>query len=96
MAQNCYFCRGIVERRNVDVDFRWGKKLKLIRRVPARVCRQCGERCFDADVYKAMETLARSRRKPSARVAVDVLEFRAAVAERRHAANQSLDRTQRP
>ena len=39
-------------------------------------------RHFDADVYKAMERLARSRRKPSARVAVDVLEFRAAVGER--------------
>jgi YgiT-type zinc finger domain-containing protein len=82
MAQPCYFCRGIIEHRNVDVDFRWGKKLKVIRRVPASVCRQCGERYFDADVYKAMESLGRSRRKPSARVAVDVLEFRAAVGER--------------
>ncbi len=82
MPQTCYFCRGTIEQRTVDVDFRWGKKLKLIRRVPASVCRQCGERYFDADVYKAMEGLARSRRKPSARVAVDVLEFRAAVGER--------------
>ncbi len=82
MAETCYFCRGTIEQRNVDVDFRWGKKLKLIRRVPARVCRQCGERYFDAGVYKAMEGLARSRRKPLTRVAVDVLEFRAAVGER--------------
>ena len=82
MAGTCYFCRGTIERRNVDVDFRWGKKLKMIRSVPASVCRQCGERYFDADVYKAMESLARSRRKPSTRVAVDVLEFRAAVGGR--------------
>ena len=82
MAGTCYFCRGTIERRNVDVDFRWGKKLKMIRSVPASVCRQCGERYFDADVYKAMERLARSRRKPSTRVAIDVLEFRPAVGER--------------
>jgi YgiT-type zinc finger domain-containing protein len=82
MAENCYFCRGTIEPRNVDVDFRWGKKLKVIRRVPAGVCRQCGERYFDAGVYKAMEGLARSRRKPSSRVAVDVLEFSPAVGQR--------------
>jgi uncharacterized protein with PIN domain len=54
----------------------------MIRSVPASVCRQCGERYFDADVYKTMERLARSRRRPSTRVAVDVLEFRAAVGDR--------------
>ncbi len=82
MAETCYFCRGTVEQRNVDVDFRWGKKLKMIRSVPAGVCRQCGERYFHAGVYKAMEKLARSRRKPATRVAVDVFEFRTAVGER--------------
>ena len=78
MLETCYFCRGTVERHDVDVDFRWGKKLKVIRRVPAGVCRQCGERYFDAGVYKAMEKLAASRCKPATRVAVDVLRFRAA------------------
>jgi YgiT-type zinc finger domain-containing protein len=81
MAQTCYFCRGTVEQRRVDVDFRWGKKLRMIRSVPAGVCRQCGERYFAAPVYKAMEKLARSRRKPASRVAVDVFEFQAAVGE---------------
>jgi YgiT-type zinc finger domain-containing protein len=82
MAGTCYFCRGTIEQRNVDVDFRWGKKLKMIRSVPAGVCRQCGERYFDAGVYKVLEKLARSRRKPATRMAVDVFEFRAAVGER--------------
>jgi len=82
MLETCYFCRGTVEQRNVDVDFRWGKKLKVMRGVPAGVCRQCGERYFEAAVYKAMEKLAVSRRKPATRLAVDVLEFRAEVGER--------------
>jgi len=82
VAETCYFCRGTIEQRNVDVDFRWGRKLKMIRSVPAGVCRQCGERYFDAGVYKAMEKLARSRRKPLTRVAVDVFEFGAVVGDR--------------
>ena len=52
MAETCYFCRGTIEQRNVDVDFRWGRKLKMIRSVPAGVCRQCGERYFDAGVRR--------------------------------------------
>ena len=40
------------------------------------------KRYFDAAVYKTMEKLARSRRKPATRVAVDVFEFGAAVGER--------------
>jgi len=82
MVETCYFCRGIIEHRNVDVDFRWGKKLKVIRGVPAGVCRQCGERYFDSAAYKAMEKLAASRRKPAMRLAVDVLEYRAVAGER--------------
>ncbi|MBI1748046.1 MAG: YgiT-type zinc finger protein [Acidobacteria bacterium] len=78
MVETCYFCQGTIEQRNIDVDFRWGKKLKMIRSVPAGICRQCGERYFDAGVYKAMEKLARSRRKPAGQVAVDVFEFRTA------------------
>ena len=82
MAETCYFCRGTIEQRNVDVDFRWGTKLKMIRSVPAGVCRQCGERYFEARVYKAMEKLARSRRKPETRMTVDVFQFRGGLVER--------------
>jgi len=78
MLSECYFCRGKVERHSVDVDFRWGRKLKVIRGVPAGVCRQCGERYFEAAVYKEMEKLGASRKKPEGRLEVDVLQFRAA------------------
>jgi YgiT-type zinc finger domain-containing protein len=78
MMTQCYFCRGKVEPSKVDVDFRWGRKLKVIRNVPAGVCRQCGERCFDAAVYKDMEKLGASRKKSGERLQVDVLRFRAA------------------
>ncbi len=78
MVSQCYFCRGKVEGSKVDVDFRWGRKLKVIRDVPAGVCRQCGERYFDAGVYKEMEKLGASRKRAEQRLEVDVLRFRAA------------------
>lgn len=78
MITRCYFCRGSVEASKVDVDFGWGRKLKVIRDVPAGVCRQCGERYFDANVYKEMEKLGASRRKADEHLEVDVLQFRVA------------------
>ncbi len=49
----------------VKVDFRWGRKLKVIENVPAGVCQQCGEKYFQSVVYKAMEKLTASRAKPA-------------------------------
>ena len=78
MLTKCYFCQGTVEPSKVDVDFRWGRKLKVIRGVPAGVCRQCGERYFDGAVYEEMEKLGASRKPAEERLEVDVLPFRAA------------------
>lgn len=77
--KECYFCKGKLVQQNVKVDFRWGQKLKIIENVPARVCQQCGEQYFQSGVYKAMEKLAASRKKPAARLTVDVFRFKEAV-----------------
>jgi YgiT-type zinc finger domain-containing protein len=79
MMTECHFCKGRVVEKKIKVDFRWGQKLKVIQNVPAGVCHQCGERYFESQVYKAMEKLAASRAKPSARLSVDVVRFKAAV-----------------
>ena len=76
MMAECYFCKGRVVQEKVNVDFRWGRKLKVIENVPAGVCQQCGEKYFHAAVYKVMEKLAVSRAKPVARLTVDVVQFK--------------------
>jgi YgiT-type zinc finger domain-containing protein len=68
----------VVEAKT-DVDFRWGEKLKVLKEVPARVCQQCGEKYFQATIYKAMEKLVTGRVKPSSRISVDVIQFKEAV-----------------
>jgi YgiT-type zinc finger domain-containing protein len=79
MVAECYFCKGKVVQTKVKVDFRWGRKLKVIENVPAGVCQQCGEKYFQSAIYKAMERLASSRIKPSSRLTVDVVRFKQAV-----------------
>ena len=76
MMTECYFCKGRVVQEKINVDFRWGRKLKVIEDVPAGVCQQCGEKYFQATVYKAMEKLAASRAKPVARLTIDVVQFK--------------------
>jgi YgiT-type zinc finger domain-containing protein len=51
----CSFCGGELEERRVQYEYRWEGKLFIFEDVPARVCRQCGEKYFDAKVVKAME-----------------------------------------
>ena len=79
MSAECYFCKGRVVQEKVKVDFRWGRKLKVIEDVPLGVCPQSGEKYFHSSVYKSLEKLAASRAKPAARLTVDVVRFRMAV-----------------
>lgn len=75
----CYLCKGRAIEKKIKVDFPWGRRPKVIENVPAAVCRQCGEKYFQAAVYKAMEKLAASRAKPAGRLTVDVVKFKKAV-----------------
>jgi YgiT-type zinc finger domain-containing protein len=79
MITECYFCKGKMVEAKTEVDFRWGKKLKVLQNVPARVCQQCGKKDFEATIYEAMERLVIGRVKPSARMSVDVIQFKEAV-----------------
>jgi len=72
----CYFCKGKIAQRKISVDFHWGDKLKVIEKVPAVVCQQCGEKYLHSAVYKALEELAISRAKPASHLSVDVVRFK--------------------
>ena len=58
----CYFCKGKTEIKNVDVDFRWGDKLFVVKNVPVEVCNQCGERYYSAEVSKKLDNLVKKQR----------------------------------
>jgi YgiT-type zinc finger domain-containing protein len=54
--EKCYFCRkDILEEKKVVVDFRWGNKLTVIEDVSAKVCNECGEKYYSAEVSRKIE-----------------------------------------
>jgi YgiT-type zinc finger domain-containing protein len=72
---SCSFCDGELEERNVQYEYRWEGKLFVFEDVPARVCRQCGEKYFDATVVKAMERAVLNQVEPKRILQVPVFSY---------------------
>lgn len=53
----CYFCKGKTRIKKVDIDFRWGKRLFVVKNAPVEVCSQCGERYYSAKISKKLDEL---------------------------------------
>ncbi len=58
--EKCFFCKGTLEDKTVNFDFRWGDNLVLFENVPALVCTQCGEKCFLNKTSNRMKEMAKS------------------------------------
>ena len=71
----CSFCDGELEERLVQHEYRWEGNLIVFEDVPARVCRQCGEKYFDAAVVKAMERAVLGQPKPKRVLQVPVYAY---------------------
>lgn len=61
----CYFCQGETEIKNIDVDFRWGSKLFVVKNVPVEICTQCGEKYYSAEVSKKLDRLVKKQASSS-------------------------------
>jgi len=71
----CSFCEGELEEQLVQHEYHWEGKLFVFEDVPARVCRQCGERYFDAAVVKAMEQAVLEQLEPKRILQVPVFSY---------------------
>lgn len=68
----CYFCKGKTEIKNVDIDFRWGDKLFVVKNAPVEICSQCGERYYSTKVSKRLDNLVKKSSKK--KVPQEILE----------------------
>ena len=68
-----------VEER-VTYTLQVGDKLVLVENVPARVCRQTGERLFSPEVVERLQEIVWDQRRPVRIVETPVFEFPAVVA----------------
>ena len=76
----CSFCGGELEERLVQHEYRWEGSLFIFEDVPALVCRQCGEKYFDAKVAKVMEKAVLDELKPKRILHVPVFSYSEVVA----------------
>ena len=54
---DCSFCGGEVEEKKIEYDYRRRSHLLVIHDVPAGVCRQCGEKYFQAQTLKKLDQM---------------------------------------
>lgn len=79
-ADSCEFCDGEVEQRVVRAPFHYRGETIYVDRVPAWVCRRCGELYFDAPAYKRLEQLAKARRRIKKTITFPLAEYDAVLA----------------
>jgi len=60
---DCAFCGGIVKEKKVELDYRYKGNLYIIEKVPAGVCRQCGEKYLTASVAEEIERRIHAQEK---------------------------------
>ena len=60
---------------NIYLYGSWEGKLFVFEDVPARVCRQCGEKYFDSQTVKAMEKAVLTELEPKRTIRVPVFSF---------------------
>ena len=73
--ETCEYCNGEVRAKTVTVYYRHKGKPVVIENVPARVCRRCGERYYDATTVEKMEAVAQRKRAAEKTIRVPIRDF---------------------
>lgn len=69
---DCYFCGGSVEERLIQRDVWWEGRLVVIEKVPAGICRQCGEKVILPEVAKKIDAVLQRPGSPEKEISVPV------------------------
>ncbi len=68
---NCVFCKGSTYEAVTKFIVDLGDCVAIVKNVPARICRQCGEESFGDEVAQQLEKiLAAARSSPMSEVAI--------------------------
>jgi YgiT-type zinc finger domain-containing protein len=76
--ETCEFCSGAIESRVIRARFHFKGETIYVDNVPAWVCTRCGERYFDAAVYKRLEDIARHQGQIQRTICFPLAEYSAA------------------
>ena len=70
--EECIFCKGTIEEREIEHVHQWEDRLYIFRNVPAEVCTQCGEVFFGPEALKSMDRVVRNNIESEEHVQVPV------------------------
>ena len=73
----CDLCGGLTEEQRVTYRLELDNRLMVVEHVPARVCLQCGERVYAAEVVDRLQQTAWSHRVPSRLLETPVFDYAA-------------------
>lgn len=74
-AGTCFFCGGAMKKITMgNFDYRREGRLYVIKKIPATLCQQCGEKYLDAEVGRKLNALIDDKKFSGAEQA-DVIEF---------------------
>lgn len=71
----CAYCGGLLVKKRVNYEHRWGEKLVAFENVPARECPQCGSVWIAGKVLESMDRVLVSGERPAHRLSIPVWSF---------------------
>lgn len=77
-SEPCEYCEGTIEDRIIRVPFHYAGDTIYVDNAPVRVCNECGEIYFPAEVYKRLEKIAKNKRRIRARISFPLADYRVA------------------
>ena len=67
---NCFMCKGELEEKRVNYIVDLKETIIIIKSVPAKVCKQCGEQYFDDEIAENIEKIVNKLKQLSAEVTI--------------------------
>ena len=66
----CFICKGELEEKRVNYVVDLENTIIIIKGVPARVCKQCGEQFYDDETAKNIDTIVNKLKDLSVEVTI--------------------------
>lgn len=75
---NCFMCKGELEAKKVNYMVDLKDTIIIIKDVPAKVCKQCGEQYFDDETSENIEKIVNNLKELSTEVTI--VKYRESIA----------------
>lgn len=76
-TEKCEFCDGVIGLSVRRIPFHYKKETMYVDHVPVRVCSDCGAVYFEAEVYKKLEQIAKSKERIRTHITFPLADYRA-------------------